>query len=103
VIRLNAINIKVQGDINMINSTIDNFSCKTFQPNDIIFYNIKSFQNHLPFFYRIYNISAMNMHQMATRIGGTVRGVFTSTIIFEGKIIKPKCNKDTIGGIRKTL
>jgi hypothetical protein len=42
------------------------------------------------------------MHQMATRIGGTVRGVFTDTIIFEGKITKPKCNKDIIGGIRKT-
>ncbi len=44
----------------------------------------------------------MKMHQMATKIGGTVRGVFTDTIIFEGKIIKPKCNKDIIGGIRKT-
>jgi hypothetical protein len=35
-ITLKAINIKVQGDINMINSTIDNFSRSTFQPNDII-------------------------------------------------------------------
>ncbi len=36
VITLKAINIKVQGDINMMNSTIDNYSTKTFQPNDII-------------------------------------------------------------------
>jgi hypothetical protein len=41
-------------------------------------------QNYLPFFYRIYNISAMKMHP----------------IIFEGDIEKPKCNKDLIGGIR---
>ena len=40
VITLKAINIKVQGDINMINSTIDNFSTKTFQPNDIIFHKV---------------------------------------------------------------
>ena len=26
---------------------------------------IKSFQNYLPFFYKIYNVSAMKMHQMA--------------------------------------
>ena len=39
---------------------------------------------------------------MATKIGGIVRGVFTDTIIFEGKINKPKCNKDVIGGIRET-
>jgi hypothetical protein len=43
----------------------------------------------------------MKMHQMATKIGGIVRGVFTDTIIFEGKIKKPKCNKDVIGGIRE--
>ena len=63
---------------------------------------VKSFQNYLPFFYKIYNISAMKMHQMATKIGGIVRGVFTDTIIFEGNINKPKCNKDIIGGIRET-
>jgi len=63
---------------------------------------IKSFQNYLPFFYKIYNVSAMKMHQMATKIGGFVRGVFTDTIIFEGKINKPKCNKDITGGIRET-
>jgi hypothetical protein len=44
----------------------------------------------------------MKMHQMSTKIGGTVRGVFTDTIIFEGKITKPKCNKNIIGGIRAT-
>ena len=40
VITLKAINIKVQGDINMINSTIDNFSSSRFQPNDIIFHKV---------------------------------------------------------------
>ncbi len=44
----------------------------------------------------------MKMHQMAKIIGGTVRGVFTDTIIFEGKLTKPKCNKNIIGGIRAT-
>jgi hypothetical protein len=39
---------------------------------------------------------------LATKIGGIVRGVFTDTIIFEGEINKPKCNKDVIGGIRET-
>ncbi len=63
---------------------------------------IKVFQNYLPFFYKIYNVSAMKMHKMATKIGGIVRGVFTDTIIFEGKINKPKCNEDIIGGIRET-
>ena len=99
-----------------IKDTIDNNSIdlEKFNPDDhiktespLIFhvYNdtkIKSFQNYLPFFYRIYNISAMKMHQMATQIGGTVRGVFTDTIIFEGSINTPKCNKNIIGGIRKT-
>ena len=40
VITLKAINIKVQGDINMINSTIDNFSSTKFQPNDILFHKV---------------------------------------------------------------
>jgi hypothetical protein len=62
---------------------------------------VNFFQNHLPFFNKIYNISAMKMHQMATKIGWVVRGVFTDTIIFEGKINEPKCNKDIIGGIRE--
>ena len=91
------------------NIDIDNFNpdehMKTESPLIFHVYNdkkIKSFQNYLPFFYRIYNISAMKMHQMATKIGGTVRGVFTDTIIFEGDINKPTCNKDIIGGIRET-
>ncbi len=57
---------------------IDNFNpdehMKTESPLIYHVYNdkrIKSFQNDLPtFFYRIYNISAMKMHQMATQIGG---------------------------------
>jgi hypothetical protein len=44
----------------------------------------------------------MKMHQIATKIVGKVRGVFTDTIIFEGKITKPKCNKKIIGGMRAT-
>ena len=40
LITLKAINIKVQGDINMINSTIDNFSSTKFQPNDILFHKV---------------------------------------------------------------
>jgi hypothetical protein len=35
----------------------------------------------------------MKMHQMTTKIGGIVRGVFTGTIIFEGKIYKPNVIK----------
>jgi hypothetical protein len=88
---------------------MDNFNpddhIKTESPLIFHVYNnkrVKSFQNYLPFFYKIYNVSAMKMHQMATKIGGIVRGVFTDTIIFEGNINKPKCNKDIIGGIRET-
>ncbi len=60
------------------------------------------FSNDLPFFCKIYNVSAMKMHQMATKIGAIVHGVFADTITFEGKINKPKWNLDIIGGIRKT-
>ncbi len=67
----------------------------------MIIKKVKVFQNYLPFFYKIYNVSAMKMHQMSTKTGGIVRGVFTDTIIFEGKINKPKCNKNVIGGIRE--
>jgi hypothetical protein len=42
------------------------------------------------------------MHKIATKIGGIVRGAFTNTIIFEGKINKPQCNIDVIGSIRET-
>ncbi len=44
----------------------------------------------------------MIMHQTATKIGGFVRGVFTDAITFEGKINKPKWNKDVISGMRET-
>jgi hypothetical protein len=40
VITLKAINIKVQGDKNLINSTIDNFSTSKYEPNDIIFHKV---------------------------------------------------------------
>ena len=47
---------------------------------------VKSFQNDLPIFYAIYNISAMKMHQLHNKIGGSLVGVFTDTIIVEGNI-----------------
>ncbi len=55
-----------------------------------------------PFFYKIYNVSAIKMHKMATKIGGIVRGIFTDTIFIESKINKPKWNKNVIDGIRET-
>ncbi len=61
----------------------------------------KLFNNYLPLFYKIYNVSAVKMHQMSSTIGGQVRGVFTDTIIFEGKINEPTCDS-SIGGIRKS-
>lgn len=60
------------------------------------------FNNYLPLFYKVYNVSAMKMHQMSSLIGGKIRGVFTDTIIFEGKINKPNCDDKTIGGIRES-
>jgi ketol-acid reductoisomerase len=48
------------------------------------------------------NVSAMKIHQMATKIGGMVHGVYTDTFICECKIDKPKCSNDVIGGIRET-
>jgi hypothetical protein len=44
------------------------------------------------------------MHKMATSIGGSMCGVFTDTIIFEGDTNVPnlKCDKNIIGGIRET-
>jgi hypothetical protein len=44
----------------------------------------------------------MKMHQLATQIGRIACGVFTDTIIFEGKINQSNCNKNVISGIRKT-
>ena len=75
--------------IDMDNFNPDNHM-KTESPLIYHVYNnkkIKSFQNYLPFFYKIYNVSAMKMHKMATKIGGIVRGVFTDTII---KFLKVK-------------
>ncbi len=40
------------------------------------------------------------MHQ---RIGGSLIGVFTDTLVVEGDINKIECNKHIIGGIRETL
>ena len=40
---------------------------------------------------------------MATQIGGIVRGVFTDTIIFEGDINKPKCNKNSLVELEKLV
>ncbi len=63
---------------------------------------VKHLFNSLPLFYKIYNVSAMKMYQMAQKVGGTVRGIFTDTIIFEGAITKPACDASVIGGIRKS-
>ena len=59
----------------------------------------KHYQNTLPFFYKIYNVSAMKMHQLAQHIGGCVRGIFTDTIIVENPERKPYLSTD-IGGVR---
>jgi hypothetical protein len=63
---------------------------------------VKQFQNALPFFYKIYNVSAVKMHKMATLVGGIVRGIFTDTIVFENAVSVPHCDPTVIGGIRKT-
>jgi hypothetical protein len=54
VITLRAINIKVNGDIDLVNGTLDNFTSSSFQHNDIIFnhvvdtkfYNCLGYNNH---------------------------------------------------------
>ena len=63
---------------------------------------VKHFQNDLPIFYKIYNVSAMKMYLLHKKIGGSLVGVFTDTIVTEGYINKIEYNKDIIGGIRKT-
>ena len=72
-------------DINKLNIT----DCyKLEKPLCYHLYNmkqVKSFQNDLPIFYAIYNISAMKMHQLHRKIGGSLVGVFTDTIIVEPK------------------
>ncbi len=57
---------------------------------------VESFQNDLPIFYAIYNISAMKMHQLHEQIGSKLIGVFTDTIVVEGDINKIECNKHII-------
>ena len=42
---------------------------------------IRSFQNHLPLFYKVYDVSAIKMYKMANNIGDTICGVFTDTNI----------------------
>ena len=59
----------------------------------------KHYQNTLPFFYKIYNISAMKMHQLAQHVGGCVKAIFTDTIIVENPKNKPILSTD-IGGVR---
>ena len=59
----------------------------------------KHYQNNLPFFYKIYNVSAIKMHQLAQHVGGCVRGIFTDTIIVENPEKTPKLSKE-IGGVR---
>ena len=62
---------------------------------------VKFFNNSLPFFYKIYNISAIKIHQLSQKLGGKVRGVFTDTIVIENPTTVPKCDAKTIGGIRE--
>lgn len=63
---------------------------------------IKCSQNSLPIFRKVYNTSAIKLHQMTKLVGGTVRGIFTDTIIFENPINKPHCDASIIGGIRES-
>jgi len=59
----------------------------------------KHYQNTLPFFYKIYNVSAMKMHQLTQHVGGCVRGIFTDTIVVENPK-KPPFLSLEIGGVR---
>jgi tRNA A37 threonylcarbamoyladenosine biosynthesis protein TsaE len=63
---------------------------------------VRHFQNDLPIFYKIYNVSAMKMYKLHKQMGGSLVGVFTDTIISQGNIKKLEYNKDVIGGIRQT-
>ena len=64
---------------------------------------IKSFQNYLPFFYKIYNVSAMKMHQMATKIGGIVRGVLLIQLFSKVKLINLNVMKILLVVLEKQL
>jgi hypothetical protein len=59
----------------------------------------KHYQNSLPFFFKIYNSSAIKMHQLAQHVGGCVRGIFTDAIIVE-KPEKQSYFSTEIGGVR---
>jgi hypothetical protein len=59
-------------------------------------------QNTLPFYYKIYNVSAVKMHKLSQHVGGCVTGIFTDTLIFSNAERVPELNKDIIGGIRAT-
>ena len=59
----------------------------------------KHYQNNLPFFFKIYNASAIKMHQLAQHVGGCVRGIFKDTIVVENSVNEPKLSKE-IGGVR---
>ena len=62
----------------------------------------KHCQNNLPFFYKIYNVSAVKMHKLAQHVGGCVRGIFTDTLIISNPERVPEFNTDVIGGVRKS-
>ena len=47
---------------------------------------VRHFQNDLPIFYKIYNVSALKMYKLHKMLGGRLLGVFTDTIIVEGNI-----------------
>ncbi len=59
----------------------------------------KHYQNTLPFFYKIYTVSAVKMHKLSQHVGGCVRGIFTDTIIVENLEQEPKLSTG-IGGVR---
>jgi len=61
----------------------------------------KHYQNNLPFFFKIYNSSAIKMHQLSQHVGGCVRGIFTDTIIVENPKNKPFLSLE-IGGVRNS-
>ena len=59
----------------------------------------KHVHNALPFFYKIYNLSALKMHEMQNIVEGTILGIFTDTIIFKDAKNTPVLSKE-IGGMR---
>lgn len=80
VITLKAINIKVQGDINIINSTIDNFSSKTFQQNDIIFNKVIDTKSNNVLGYKNNDASNNFNHVLSNNNSGQIN-FFTLSIL----------------------